>query len=116
MSPYLLLAGAFVAFLKVGGRLGTVLGSFRSVDTATALRSCCVQLIRQLFAGVSTDRLACAIDRVCKINGGVVIGDRTAHAPVLHFPQLAYFVVFTFGLLAPYQLVCSGLRAIMELW
>lgn len=28
-------------------------------------------------------------------NGGIVLGDKTNHVPVLHFPQLLYFVVFS---------------------
>ena len=60
--------------------------------------------------------LAAAFIWFLKVNGGVVVGDRTAHAPVLHLPQLCYFAVFTFGLLAPFQLAASGLATVASMW
>jgi alpha-1,2-glucosyltransferase len=37
-------------------------------------------------------------------NGGIVVGDRANHAPVLHFAQLGYFVAFA----APYLAAVGG--------
>ena len=36
-----------------------------------------------------------------RANGGVVVGDRAAHAPVLHLVQPLYFALFAAGALAP---------------
>ena len=105
--PYLLLAGAFVAFLKVRC-LGRCHFSADQEPLLPTRLSLCLSLAVVFW-------LTSAI-RAAQVNGGVVIGDRTAHAPVLHFPQLMYFAVFTFGLLAPYQLVCGGLRGATALW
>lgn len=37
-------------------------------------------------------------------NGGIVLGDKTMHVPVLHIPQLYYFLAFTGAMLFPYIL------------
>ncbi|KAK9893677.1 glycosyltransferase family 59 protein [Cystobasidium minutum MCA 4210] len=37
-------------------------------------------------------------------NGGIVLGDKTMHVPVLHIPQLYYFSAFTAVMLVPYLL------------
>lgn len=37
-------------------------------------------------------------------NGGIVVGDRTAHVPTIHVPQLFYFFSFTFCFAWPYML------------
>lgn len=38
-------------------------------------------------------------------NKGVVVGDRTAHIPTIHIPQLFYFSVFVFAFSWPYMVV-----------
>ena len=38
-------------------------------------------------------------------NKGIVIGDRAAHVPTIHIPQLLYFSVFLFCFLWPYMIV-----------
>jgi hypothetical protein len=43
-------------------------------------------------------------------NGGVVIGDRMAHAPVFHPPMLCYFAIFACAFSAPLHLLCHGLH------
>lgn len=35
------------------------------------------------------------------VNGGIVVGDRGNHTPVLHIMQLPYLLLFTAGALAP---------------
>ena len=35
---------------------------------------------------------------------------------MLHLPQLCYFAVFTFGLLAPFPLAASGLATVASMW
>ena len=57
ISPYLLLAGAFVAFLKVrtSGRSGPIPSCpfpFRAVDAATEIRSCCMGFISHELIGL----------------------------------------------------------------
>ncbi|XP_043471670.1 putative Dol-P-Glc:Glc(2)Man(9)GlcNAc(2)-PP-Dol alpha-1,2-glucosyltransferase [Leptopilina heterotoma] len=37
-------------------------------------------------------------------NGDIVVGDRTAHVPTIHVPQLFYFFAFTFCFAWPYML------------
>lgn len=37
-------------------------------------------------------------------NGGIVVGDRTAHVPTIHVPQFFYFFSFTFCFAWPYIL------------
>ncbi|KAF7396508.1 hypothetical protein HZH66_007370 [Vespula vulgaris] len=37
-------------------------------------------------------------------NGGIVVGDHTAHVPVIHISQLFYFSVFIFSFLWPYMI------------
>ena len=37
-------------------------------------------------------------------NGGIVLGDKTMHVPVLHIPQLYYFSAFTAVMMLPYLL------------
>ena len=37
-------------------------------------------------------------------NGGIVVGDRTAHVPTIHIPQLFYFFSFTLCFAWPYML------------
>ncbi|XP_047353615.1 putative Dol-P-Glc:Glc(2)Man(9)GlcNAc(2)-PP-Dol alpha-1,2-glucosyltransferase isoform X2 [Vespa velutina] len=37
-------------------------------------------------------------------NGGIVVGDRTAHVPVIHISQLFYFSLFIFSFLWPYMI------------
>ena len=46
------------------------------------------------------------------LNGGVVIGDRSAHAPVFHPPLLYYFSLFCVGFGAPLQLISRGTSAL----
>ena len=36
-------------------------------------------------------------------NGGIVLGDKAAHAPVKHFMQPLYFALFAAGALSPYH-------------
>ncbi|KAK9827784.1 hypothetical protein WJX74_001969 [Apatococcus lobatus] len=43
-------------------------------------------------------------------NGGIVVGDRTAHAPALHLAQPLYCLLFILGSLAPYHLNPSRLQ------
>lgn len=38
-------------------------------------------------------------------NKGIVVGDRTAHTPTVHIPQLLYFSAFLFCFLWPYMIV-----------
>lgn len=35
------------------------------------------------------------------VNGGIVVGDRNNHTPVLHLMQLPYLLLFAAGALAP---------------
>lgn len=42
-------------------------------------------------------------------NGGIAVGDREAHKPVLHFPQVLYFVAFTGIMGAPMLIFAEGL-------
>jgi alpha-1,2-glucosyltransferase len=42
--------------------------------------------------------------------------DKTAHNPVVHWPQLAYFSVFAFGLSAPHQLLVTGATGLRDVW
>lgn len=37
-------------------------------------------------------------------NGGIVVGDCTAHSPALHLAQPLYCLLFVLGSLAPYHL------------
>ena len=45
------------------------------------------------------------VTRCCRwraqVNEGIVVGDRSSHAPVLHLPQMFYFVAFTYAALVP---------------
>jgi len=38
-----------------------------------------------------------------KLNNGIVVGDRSAHVAVLHFPQILYFSIFCCGLTFPFM-------------
>ncbi|PBC32667.1 Putative alpha-1,2-glucosyltransferase ALG10-B [Apis cerana cerana] len=38
-------------------------------------------------------------------NKGIVVGDRTAHVPTFHIPQLLYFSIFLFCFLWPYMII-----------
>lgn len=38
-------------------------------------------------------------------NKGIVVGDRTAHVPTIHIPQLLYFSAFLFCFLWPYMVI-----------
>ncbi|XP_014602993.1 PREDICTED: putative Dol-P-Glc:Glc(2)Man(9)GlcNAc(2)-PP-Dol alpha-1,2-glucosyltransferase [Polistes canadensis] len=51
-------------------------------------------------------------------NGGIVVGDRTAHVPIIHIPQLFYFSVFLFSFLWPYMIPhCSKFfQSIQDHW
>lgn len=42
-------------------------------------------------------------------NGGITVGDREAHKPVLHFPQVLYFVAFTGIFGAPMLIFAEGI-------
>lgn len=39
------------------------------------------------------------------LNGGIVVGDKTAHQAVLHFPQLLYFCLFTTFFSSPFFII-----------
>lgn len=45
-------------------------------------------------------------------NGGIVVGDRKAHTPVVHTAQLGYFSIFLFGSMAPIFLERSSVRGV----
>ncbi|CAD7696204.1 unnamed protein product [Ostreobium quekettii] len=52
------------------------------------------------------------------INGGIVVGDRDAHKPVLHLAQLGYFFLFAVGGLSPalldWRKLHGGLRRLVS--
>lgn len=41
-------------------------------------------------------------------NGGIVLGDKEHHVPVLHFPQVLYFIAFAAAFAAPVMLSPSA--------
>ncbi|XP_057323180.1 putative Dol-P-Glc:Glc(2)Man(9)GlcNAc(2)-PP-Dol alpha-1,2-glucosyltransferase [Microplitis mediator] len=51
-------------------------------------------------------------------NKGIVLGDRSAHVPTIHLPQLFYFSIFTSGFAWPYMLphVKSYIQWIYKHW
>ncbi|GAA5962737.1 hypothetical protein JCM3765_006186 [Sporobolomyces pararoseus] len=45
-----------------------------------------------------------------KINGGIVLGDRSNHVATIHIPQLYYFITFSAAFLSPHLLETNKLR------
>lgn len=53
-----------------------------------------------------------------KWNGGIVVGDKSAHEAVLHLPQVLYFSLFTAGLTLPFSIskIPEFLQVVKKHW
>jgi alpha-1,2-glucosyltransferase len=104
--------GDFNENLEVGSlKMGSYFLLQVLVDTLLRTWKCGFTSRAQLADNILYNSVGFALVGVCFLsfvfwNGGLVVGDRSAHQAVLHVPQLFYFFLFVIIFSCPYVIGC----------